>query len=155
MLRLRTVLMEYLSVRQSNPSRYRVAAVALICVFEATLALGTTLWGDKRISAETWYTNNQDSERAARYLYSFFYREEELGVARQLNEKFVEDFPDSPIFAIESLTLCESDPSQFRVKVDRAVERISEASKNFHTHCICDRTYGGYCVAGVVSAFLA
>ena len=119
-----------LLLRTSIKSSVRkVAATAMLCVFGGTLALGTTLWGDRAMSAEMWYIYNRDSERAARYLYSYYYREEELGVARQLNKKFVEDFPDSPAIAIESLTICEFDQGQFREKVDRAVKRISEASK--------------------------
>jgi len=112
-----------------RPLAYKLGAVALVCVFMATLALGATLWGDKNMSAEMWYIYNRDSERAARYLYRFYYRNGEIGVARQLNENFVEDFPESPMIAIESLTVCESDRDRFRIKIDRAAERIGEAQR--------------------------
>lgn len=100
------------------------AAVAYFVISAGVLASGTSLWGNRQLSAEMWYIQQRDSERSALYLYRYYIENGENGVAASLLDHLVDSHPDNSIFKMQALSFCDEQASEFEKKIRRAEDSL-------------------------------
>lgn len=114
-----------LTIDQSTWHRTAIGALgtyfALFCV---VLAYGTSLWGNRMLSAEVWFVHDQDSVRAAEYLYQYYVSQGDVQVADQINRLSIRNHPGNPMFTIQSLAICNEEETVFEAKVKQAVRDL-------------------------------
>ena len=109
--------------------RRAVASSAVyFLLFCGVLGYGTSLWGDRELAAEVWFVHNQDSVRAAQYLYQYYASEDEVEVAGQINRLSIQNHPGNSLFTIQALAICDESEEIFEDKVAQAVRDLENES---------------------------
>jgi len=114
-----------LAMRQATWRKPAAAAIGVyFLLFCGVLGYGTSLWGNRMLAAEVWFVHNQDSVRAAQYLYQYYAAEGEVGTAGQINRLSIRNHPGNSMFTLQALAICDQSEEAFEEKVAQAVRDI-------------------------------
>ncbi len=114
-----------LAARQATWRKPAAASLAVyFLLFAGVLGYGTSLWGNRMLAAEVWFVHNQESVRAAQYLYQYYAEQGEVDVAGQINRLSIRNHPGDSMFTLQALGICDEQEEQFEKKLQQAVEDL-------------------------------
>ena len=107
----------------------RIAAATYWVLFMGVLVSGTMLWGNRQLSAEMWYIQQRDSNRAAQNLYQYYVDTDQMDVAGAFINRVIDANPGEAIFSIQALSICDAEKQAFERKLDRVEHDLLNEQK--------------------------